>query len=47
MLGRKEATVNTEETVLAAVAELRLGSRFTLEHLLEAVQERRIADSAS
>jgi len=41
MLGRKGQTVNTEETVSAAVAELRLGSSFTLEHLLQAVQQRR------
>lgn len=33
--------MNTEETVSAAIADLRLGSRFTIEHLLQAVQERR------
>lgn len=33
--------MNTEETVTAAFAELRLGSSFTLEHLLQAIQERR------
>ena len=33
--------MNTEETVTAAVSDLRLGSRFTLAHLLQAIQERR------
>jgi hypothetical protein len=41
LLGREGVNVNTEETVTAAVSDLRLGSRFTLAHLLQALQERR------